>query len=298
MFTHLSFLAEIVPQTGVFWDYSNPPGGTVLAGLLFLLILTTGVVLDFGLVVYSVKRPPCLAQWHENLKQRALPGRLILILVLTLVAFYAACSLAYSVLYPDVYEVEPQTLVFQGLFFNLPALIIIAGIFMHRRVSGREHDHVSWRRAPSMLGLSVLLYLAAIPLLWFYSMLYQFFLYRLGFDFHLQEVAQIFMQPASPLVRAAMYFTAVILAPVFEEFLFRGILLPWVVRRTGLRTGIIIISFVFAAIHFHLPSFLPLFLLSCFFCAAYARTRSLLVPIGMHACFNAVTIILLALTGG
>lgn len=299
MFTYFPFLAEIVPQSGMFLDYSNPPRGTILAGLFFLLIVVIGVVLDFGLVVYFIKRPPRLAEWHENLRRRALPGKLILILALTLVAMYAACSLAYSRIYPNVYEAEPETLVFQGLFFNLPALLVIAGIFIHRRVSRREHNGAGWLlRAPAMVGLSVLLYLAAIPILWFYSMLFQIFLYRLGFDLGMQDVAEIFMQPASPLVRIAMFFTAVVLAPVFEEFLFRGVLLPWVVRRTGFWPGIAIVSFVFAGIHFHLPSLLPLFLLSSFFCVAYARTRSLLVPIGMHACFNGVTIILLALTGG
>lgn len=282
----------------MFWDYSNPPQGAVLSVLFFLLIIMVGVVLDFGLAVYFIKRPPRLSEWHQTLKNRALPGKLILILLLTLVAMYAACSLSYSRIYPDVYQPEAKTLVFQGLFFNLPALLVIAGIFIHRRISGREHGSVSWRRAPAMIGLSVLLYLAAIPILWFYSMLFQIFLYRLGFDLGLQDVAEIFLQPASSLMRMAMYFTAVVLAPVFEEFLFRGVLLPWMVRRTGFWPGIAIVSFIFAGIHFHLPSLLPLFLLSCFFGLAYARTRSLLVPIGMHACFNGVTIILLALTGG
>lgn len=298
MFKIFPFLAEMAPQGGMFWDYSRPPHGAVLAGLFFLLILTIGVVLDFGLVVYFMKRPPRLKDWSETLRKRAMPGKLILILVLTLVAMYVACSLSYSALFPSVYEPEPVTLIFQGLFFNLPAAIIIAGIFIHRRISRREQDAVSWRRTPAMIGLSVLLYLAAIPLLWFYSMLYQVFLYQLGYDFYLQDVAQIFLAPATPLVRAAMFFTAIILAPLFEEFLFRGILLPWAVRRAGFWPGIIVTSLIFSGMHFHLPSFLPLFLLSAFFSVVYARTRSLLVPIGMHACFNAVTVVLLLLTGG
>lgn len=298
MFKIPFILAEIIPQSEMFWDYSQPPSGVALAGLFFLLILCVGVVLDLALTLYFLKRPPRTRVWHEDLVARALPGKLILILLLTLTAVYIACSLAYSSLFPYSVAIEPHTLLFQGLFFELPALLILGGIFVYRRRSDAHACGTSWRRAPRLLGLSVLLYLAAIPLLWFYSMLYQVFLYQFGFDFYLQEVAEVFLAPAPVLERVAMYFVAIVLAPVFEEFFFRGVLLPWMVRRTGFWPGIVIVSAVFAAMHFHLPSFLPLFLLSAMFCVAYARTRSLLVPIGMHACFNAVTVVLLALTGG
>jgi len=297
MFNIPIILAEIIPGGEVFWDYSQPPSGVALARLFFLLILCVGVVLDLGLALYFLKRPPRPRVWYEDLAARALPGKLILILLLTLTALYVACSLVYSALFPYVHELKPHTLLFQALFFHVPALVVLSGIFIHRRASGREQLGISWRRAPSMLGLSVLLYLVAIPILWFYSMLYQVLLYQYGFNLYLQDVAQVFLAPAPVLERVAMYFVAIILAPVFEEFVFRGVLLPWVVRRVGLWQGIAVVSLVFAGMHMHLPSFLPLFLLSVMFCVAYARTRSLLVPIGMHACFNAVTVILLALTG-
>ena len=148
-----------------------------------------------------------------------------------------------------------------------------------------------------MLGLSALLYLTAIPLIWFYSLLYQLLLNSFGTTFYLQDVSQIFLAPMGGLERAAVFFIAIIVAPVFEEIAFRGVLLPWMVRRTGLWPGIAIVSALFAAIHMHLPSLFPLFLLSCIFCAAYARTRSLWVPIGIHACFNAVSVLLLTLVG-
>jgi len=196
-----------------------------------------------------------------------------------------------------VHELGPHALLFQALFFHFPALIILAGIFHHRRSSDREPRGLFWRRLPAMAGLSVLLYLASIPILWFYSMLYQIFLHQLGCNLYLQDVAQMFLAPAPVLEKVAMYFVAIIVAPVFEEFLFRGVLLPWAIRRAGFWPGVAVVSLFFAGMHMHLPSLLPLFILSVLFCLAYARTRSLLVPIGMHACFNAVTIILLALTG-
>ena len=49
--------------------------------------------------------------------------------------------------------------------------------------------------------------------------------------------------------------------------------------------------------HFHLPSFAALFLLSGALCLAYWRTGSLWVSIGMHTIFNAVSILALNIIG-
>jgi len=110
-------------------------------------------------------------------------------------------------------------------------------------------------------------------------------------------VTQVFLVPLPWPTRTAVFFIAIVGAPVFEEIVFRGILFPWLARRTGFWPGVVVVSALFAALHLHLPSLLPLFLLSAMFCVAYARTRSLWVPIGMHALFNAVSVLLLTLMG-
>ena len=290
----------MLPPNGALLDDSSLPSGDVMAGLLFLLILCVGVALDVALAVYFIKRPARPAAWGDALKERAFSGQEILVLSAILIALYLTCATVYARLFPAGYDLEPYTLIFQALFFHLPALLVLSAMFDFRRYQAGRAPRAAtrWRRAPALLGLSALLYLAAVPILWSYSALYQLVLYRFGFEFHLQDVVEIFMVPAPVLERAAMVFTAVVLAPVFEEVLFRGVLLPWMIRRTGFWPGVALVSTLFSAMHFHLPSFLPLFLFSGMLCVAYARTRSLLVPIGMHACFNGVTIVLLTFTGG
>ena len=44
-------------------------------------------------------------------------------------------------------------------------------------------------------------------------------------------------------------------------------------------------------LHLHLPSLLPLFLLACVLTLAYELSGSLLVPMAMHALFNAITLV-------
>lgn len=287
-----------MPSGSSFLNGEGPSVGQMLSGLIFLVFLLVGLALDIALVVYLLKRPPRMESWGAALRERALPGKQILLLLCLLTPCYIGCGIVYQLLFPSVSGVEPSALIFQGLTYNLPALLLIGVLFIRNRTDAPEPIGERWRRGMTRFGLSILLYLASFPILWGYSMLYQLFLSQLGYEFYLQGVAEIFLAPSPLAERVMIYVTAIVLAPVFEEFFFRGVLLPWMVKRIGFWPGIALISLLFSAIHMHLPSLLPLFLLSVFFCLAYARTRSLLVPIGMHACFNAVSTLLITLTGG
>ncbi len=288
-----SFLAEIMPQTEPFWDYSRPPEGMVAAGLIFLLLMCLGVAADLGLALYFLKRPANLKLWRNTLAVRMLPPKAILALMLMLVALYAGTSTLYTFMIPGGSGLDAPAVILQTLFFHVPGLIALILLVRHTGFSFREQFGFHLKKAPLFLGAAVLFYLAALPLLWFYSMLYQIFLHQLGHAFYLQDVAQLLITPASWPVRSYLLFTVIVFAPVFEELIFRGVLLPFFVNRAGLLPGIALLSLLFAGLHLHIPSLVPLFLLSAAFSLAYARTRSLLVPIGMHILFNSVTVMLL-----
>jgi membrane protease YdiL (CAAX protease family) len=292
----MMFLAEILPYTKPFWEYSNPPPGMVASGIFFLLLICFGIVADIGLVLYWLKRPVRIPELAERLTSRALPARWVLIFIGTVIGFYLLASWLYMVMFPGS-EIEPKTVIFQTLAFHLPVLGLFGLMLRLAKVYGNELFGFSWKKAPALLGLSVIFYLAALPLLWVCSALYQILLHHFGCDLFLQDIAAILTVPAPWLVRTALFFIIIIVAPAFEEIVFRGILLPFMVRRIGFWPGMLLLSVVFGGMHLHLPSFLPLFLLSVMFSLAYARTQSLLVPIGMHIVFNGVTVALLLLIG-
>lgn len=292
----MTFLAEIVALARPFWGYSNPPPGMVAAGLFFLLLICVGIAADIGLVLHWIKRPVRLPELAGWLASRALPPKLMMFLFGIVIGFYLLASWVYVLIFPSG-EIGPQAVIFQTLLFHLPVLSLLGLLFHFAGIQGRELFGLHWKKAPALLGLSVIFYLAAVPLLWFYSALYQILLHQFGCDFYLQDVAQVLMAPAPWLMRTGLFFIAIIVAPVFEEIVFRGILLPFVVRRAGFWPGVVLVSVIFGGMHLHLPSFLPLFLLSVIFSLAYARTRSLLVPVGMHILFNGVTVVLLLLMG-
>ena len=83
---------------------------------------------------------------------------------------------------------------------------------------------------------------------------------------------------------------AITVAPVFEEFVFRGFAYPVLKQRWGTWRALLVVSAVFAAIHFHLPSLGPLFALALGLGLVYELSGSLLAPITMHVLFNAANV--------
>jgi len=81
---------------------------------------------------------------------------------------------------------------------------------------------------------------------------------------------------------------AVVLAPVAEEFVFRGMLFPFVKQLGFPKLAWFGVSFLFALIHMNAPTLLPLFVFALALTWLYDRTDNLLAPITAHALFNAV----------
>jgi membrane protease YdiL (CAAX protease family) len=86
---------------------------------------------------------------------------------------------------------------------------------------------------------------------------------------------------------------AVGIAPVAEEFIFRGTLFPFVKQLGFPKFAWVGVSFLFALIHLNLPTFVPLFVFALALTWLYERTDNLLAPITAHALFNAVNLAML-----
>ena len=94
--------------------------------------------------------------------------------------------------------------------------------------------------------------------------------------------------------RTLIIVIAVSIAPATEEFLFRFFLYGVAKRYFGRTFGILTNALLFAAVHLHLPSFAPLFVLGVCLTIAYEWSGSILVSMTMHAIFNAAALTLLA----
>lgn len=95
-------------------------------------------------------------------------------------------------------------------------------------------------------------------------------------------------------VKIALAAAAVLLAPLAEEAVFRGVLLPVLLRRGGLGWALAVTSLLFAALHLNALAFAPLALLGLCFAGGMLATGSVLTPMIMHALFNAEMLLLFA----
>ena len=86
-----------------------------------------------------------------------------------------------------------------------------------------------------------------------------------------------------------LFVTTTLLAPLFEEIIFRGILLPTLSRDFGVISGIIVSAFIFALAHLSLGEMPPLFVLGIGLGITRIASGSLLSSVIMHSLWNGLT---------
>ncbi len=96
---------------------------------------------------------------------------------------------------------------------------------------------------------------------------------------------------------ALFILVAVIMAPLFEEIVFRGCLFRGFANSWGWVWGALASGAVFGIAHLQLDVFLPLATLGFVLAWAYKQTGSLWTCITMHALFNTIAVLAWAFTG-
>jgi uncharacterized protein len=109
-----------------------------------------------------------------------------------------------------------------------------------------------------------------------------------------QSIVELFSASQTIQQRITIIILAVAVAPMAEEFVFRFFLYGVLRRYFGRLVGLLVSALLFAAVHAHLPSFAPLFVLAACFTLAYEWSGSILVSMTMHSLFNSLTLTALA----
>lgn len=104
--------------------------------------------------------------------------------------------------------------------------------------------------------------------------------------------------PHTPLGGLAMVLVVAIGAPIAEETVFRGIVLPSAMAKWGAALGVLVTSLVFAAMHLSVFAFLPILAVAWVLASLRMRSGSLWPAIVCHATFNCIGIILVLVLRG
>jgi uncharacterized protein len=108
---------------------------------------------------------------------------------------------------------------------------------------------------------------------------------------------QIVLEGKDSIGLLLFFLTAAVAAPLFEEFLFRGFLLPSLTRYVPVWAAIGISGLLFGVAHLSLSEIVPLTTLGIILGIVYVRTRNLLAPMLLHSLWNSTTLISLYILG-
>lgn len=137
-------------------------------------------------------------------------------------------------------------------------------------------------------------YLAAMPLVLIVSLLNQQLLKDQGGG---NPLLEIILQSNSSLTIAILFLMVSVLAPLFEETLFRGFLLTSLTRYLPPWGAIAASGLLFAIAHLNLSDILPLTVLGMVLGYVYLRSGNLLSSILLHSLWNSGSFVALLVLG-
>jgi uncharacterized protein len=213
------------------------------------------------------------------------------VLAIFLVAVFAFSSLGASS--AQIIRLRTSDLIFNAAF-SIGIVLFVAAFLKLRRFNVAELAGLARLTFARAFVTGLVLLIFAYPLIIFADWLTAQFL---GSGSSRQGIIELFSGSESMEQRVVIILLATAIAPVAEEFIFRFFLYGVVRRYLGRSIGLIVSALLFAAVHAHLPSFAPLFVLGLCFALAYEWSGSLLVSMTMHAIFNSVTLLALAFPG-
>ncbi len=186
----------------------------------------------------------------------------------------------------------------QSVYYVVLVCVGIAGILIEsNRTAEEQFGFARLRPAQlmvwSLLGFGAIMVVEA-PLMAGVSWLMD----QLHLPHPEQESVEAFKQFNKFSAIAGFIFQAVILFPVIEELFFRGFLLTFLKNYTSTWMALVLSAGVFAFAHVNVGAAIPLWFLGIALGIAYEHTGSLLLPIGIHACWNLVTALSLLLDKG
>ncbi len=175
--------------------------------------------------------------------------------------------------------------------FSLAIITFLATLLQFRGFSVFSLGGFSRLGFGRIVSTAAVLLFAAYPLLFVADQISH---WVLGAGSSRQQIVEMFTGSETLQQRVLIIVLAIAIAPMTEEFIFRFFLYGVCKRYLGRNVGLVLNALLFAAVHVHLPSFLPLFVLGTCLTLAYEWSGSILVSMTMHALFNFLSLSALA----
>ncbi len=166
---------------------------------------------------------------------------------------------------------------------------IVAGLLFLKfhGIGWREISGLDTMRFTKQIQRVIIALVVAVPVMVALKVLSTVVLEKLGRPVEDQRAVELLLAAKSAGMKIYLGIFAVILAPLAEEFVFRGLLFSTFKKAGWPNCGWVVVSMLFAAIHGSAPIFLPLFVFALALTWLYETTGGLLAPVMAHGIFNA-----------
>ena len=166
---------------------------------------------------------------------------------------------------------------------------IAAGILFLKfhGIGWREISGLGTMRFSKQVQRVIIALAVAVPVMVALKILSTLVLEKLGWPVEDQRAVELLLGAKSIGMKIYLGIFAVVIAPLAEEFVFRGLLFSSFKKAGWSKCGWVVVSLLFAAIHGSAPIFLPLFVFALALTWLYETTEGLLAPVMAHGIFNA-----------
>jgi len=259
----------------------------VFAGLLYAVYLLLCIYIYVSLIRQIAARRTAPATEPPPLRGFGLAETVVALALLTWL-------LGNVVLwfYSEPRQTSMQDIV-ANLFFNIGLLLFLVAFLRFRRIDLNALAGFSKMSFARTFWTGGMLLLTAGPLIILAESITQS-VFGNGVKASRQQIVDLFTGSETMGQRILIIILAIVVAPIFEEFVFRFFLYGVFKRYFGWFVGLALNASLFALVHLHLPSFVALFVLGSCLTIAYEWSGSILVSMTMHALFNAIMLTLLA----
>jgi uncharacterized protein len=168
--------------------------------------------------------------------------------------------------------------------FEMVAVLFFGYYFYKQKASIHEvvHDQDITRWFPSLILLALVMNTFTLTIFWY--------------QLYLIDSIYLIEFPAPPLAVGSLYLIitmilSTVTGPIAEEFIFRGLLLNRLIKKTNMWGGILISSVLFSVSHMDFDILIGTFLFGIIASLLYLKTKNLMVPILLHMLHNSIVFI-------
>lgn len=226
-------------------------------------------------------------------------GLLLFSLVAVLLVLPSLSSMGLKALGGDSLTKEWQS-VFPGLVTQLGLLFSIVGA-LNLCPDAMGTNITNFKTSPiEAVTEGIYRFFWALPIVWGAGLIWNglaLYLQSRGWniEFERQALVDIFAESNDLLFLGTIFFFSIVVAPLSEELFFRVMLYRFLKSKINRIAALLISATIFACVHFHFLSFLPLLVLGILMANAYEKTGNPLTSITFHSLFNLNTLVMLIL---